>query len=117
MKILKSLLLNAMLLPISCLCNGQLLKVGVAGLSHDHVHSILQQFKKGEVIIVGIAEADQQLADRHKKNYQLPDSIFYPTLSALLQQHKPDVVLAYNAISEHLEVVELCAPKGISVMV
>ena len=35
----------------------------------------------------------------------------------MLQHIKPDVVLAYNAIIDHLAVVEACAPKGISVMV
>lgn len=95
----------------------QLLRVGVAGLTHDHVHNIMQQFKRSEVIIIGIAEADEQLVDRYKKRYQLPDSLFYKNLDALLAHTKPDVVLAYNAISEHLQVVEACAPKGISVMV
>src|SRR6267154_3245573 len=35
----------------------------------------------------------------------------------MLAHIKPDAVLAYNAISDHLPVVEACAPKGISVMV
>ncbi len=50
----------------------QLLKVGVAGLSHDHVNGIMQQYKRGEVIIAGFAEADEQLVARYKKhiNYQ-----------------------------------------------
>jgi predicted dehydrogenase len=95
----------------------QLLRVAVAGLSHDHVHNIMQQYKRSEVIIIGIAEADAQLADRYKKRYQLPDSLFFKSLDALLAHTKPDVVLAYNAISEHLQVIETCAPKGISVMV
>ncbi|MDO6434892.1 Gfo/Idh/MocA family oxidoreductase [Flavitalea sp. BT771] len=95
----------------------KILKVGVAGLTHDHVHNIMNQFKRGEVIIAGIAERDQQLIQRYKQRYGLPDSLFYPSLSTLLEHIHPDAVLAYNAISEHLGVVELCAPKGISVMV
>jgi predicted dehydrogenase len=95
----------------------KLLRVGVAGLTHDHVHNIMNQFKRGEVIIAGIAEADEQLVARYKQRYQLPDSLFYKDLSTLLAHTRPDAVLAYNAISEHLGVVELCAPKGISVMV
>jgi predicted dehydrogenase len=98
----------------------KILRVGVAGLTHDHVHNIMNQFKRGEVIIAGIAEPDQQLVQRYKQRYQLSDSfdsLFYPTLAALLAHVHPDAVLAYNAISEHLGVVELCAPKGISVMV
>ena len=95
----------------------KVLRVGVAGLTHDHVHNIMHQYKKGEVIIAGIAESDPQLVQRYKKSYQLPDSLFYNSLPELLQHTHPDAVLAYNAISEHLGVVEICAPKGISVMV
>ena len=29
----------------------QILHVAVAGLAHDHVHGILNQYKKGEVVI------------------------------------------------------------------
>lgn len=111
-------LLFGLSLLVAFTCPAQkLLRVGVAGLTHDHVHNIMHQFKKGEVIIVGIAEADEQLVARYKKSYQLPDSLFFPTLPALLEHTRPDAVLAYNAISEHLAVVKLCAPKGISVMV
>jgi predicted dehydrogenase len=94
-----------------------ILHVAVAGLAHDHVHGILNQYKKGEVMIIGIAEKDDQLIQRYKKTYQLPDSLFYRDLETLLNHQKPDVVLAYNAISEHIEVIETCAPRGISVMV
>jgi predicted dehydrogenase len=93
------------------------LRVGVAGLTHDHVHNLMNQYKRGEVLIAGIAEADTQLVARYKKRYQLPDSIFYTSLTALLAHTTPDVMLAYNSVIEHLGVVETCAPKGISVMV
>jgi predicted dehydrogenase len=95
----------------------QLLKVGVAGLNHDHAYGLMNQYKKGEVIILGIAEPDQQLVNRYKTRYQLPDSLFYSSVTTMLQHIKPDAVLAYNAIADHLSVVEACAPKGISVMV
>src|SRR5450432_1145786 len=95
----------------------QPLKVGVAGLNHDHAYGLMQQYKKGEVIIAGIAEADEQLVNRYKTRYQLPDSIFYKTVADMLEHIHPDAVLAYNAISDHLAVVEACAPKGVSVMV
>jgi predicted dehydrogenase len=95
----------------------QSLKVGVAGLSHDHVQNIMHQFKNGEVIILGIAESDAQLVERYKKQYDLPDSLFYKSIDEMLSRIKPDAVLAYNAIADHIHVVEACAPKGISVMV
>ncbi len=95
----------------------KLLQVAVAGLAHDHVHGILSQYKKGEVLIIGIAEGDDQLVQRYKRTYQLPDSLFYRDLETLLKHKKPDAVLAYNAVNEHIGVVEICAPLGISVMV
>src|SRR5450432_1863351 len=95
----------------------KILRVAVAGLAHDHVHGIMNQFKKGEVIIIGISESDEQLVQRYRKTYQLPDSLFYKNLEALLAHTKPDAVLAYTPISEHINVVEICAPRGIPVMV
>jgi predicted dehydrogenase len=77
----------------------------------------MNQYKKGEVIIAGIAEADEQLVARYKKRYQLPDSLFFKNLTTLLAHTTPDAVLAYNSVIEHLGVVEICAPKGIAVMV
>ena len=97
--------------------HAQLLKVGVAGLNHDHAYGLMSQYKNGEVAIIGIAEPDAQLAKRYKERYQLPDSIFYKTVPEMLAHIKPDAVLAYNAIADHLAVVEACAPKGIPVMV
>ncbi|MCH5597540.1 Gfo/Idh/MocA family protein [Niabella ginsengisoli] len=95
----------------------QKLNVGVVGLSHDHAHVIMNQYKSGEVNIIAIAEPDNGLKERYKKAYNLPESIFYSSINEMLAHTKPDAVLAYNAISDHLAVVEACAPKGISVMV
>ncbi|MFT3933384.1 MAG: Gfo/Idh/MocA family oxidoreductase [Chitinophagaceae bacterium] len=97
--------------------SAQPLRVGVAGLNHDHAYGLMSQYKKGEVLIIGIAEPDAQLVDRYKKRYQLPDSIFYNSIETMLARIHPDAVLAYNAIADHIKVVEACAPKGISVMV
>lgn len=105
------------LLMIGSAVNAQSLKVGVVGLSHDHAHGVMNQFKKGEVTIVGIVETDLNLIDRYKKRYQLAESLFYKSTDEMIAKVKPEAVLAYNAIVDHLSVVESCAPKGISVMV
>jgi predicted dehydrogenase len=110
-------MLSVFLLALCITVSSQPLRVGVAGLTHDHAHSIMNQYRNGEVIITGIVEQDVKLIERYKKNYQLHDSLFYKTLEALIDKTKPEVVLAYNAISEHLSVVEVCAPRKISVMV
>jgi predicted dehydrogenase len=96
---------------------GQKLKVAVAGLTHDHVHQVMQAYTKNEVIITGIAESDQNLVQRYKQQYKIPDSLFFQNLPAAIGHQRPDVVLAYNAISEHIQVVETAAPLGLSVMV
>lgn len=95
----------------------QRLKVGVVGLNHDHVHLLMHQWKEGKVEILGIAENDAPLIARFKKSYQLPDSLFYPDLNALLAKKHPDAVLGYNPVGKHIDIVEVCAPKGIPVMV
>lgn len=93
------------------------LKIALAGLSHDHVHGALQAHRNNKVSIIGIAEPNVNLVQRYKQRYQLPDSIFYKDLPALLKNLKPRVVMAFNAIADHLQVVEACAPLGIHVMV
>jgi predicted dehydrogenase len=93
------------------------LNVALAGLSHDHVNNIINSYVKGEVNIIGIAEENQDLVKRFKDRAKLPDSVFFTNLSDLLRARKPDVVLAFNAIEDHLSVVEAAAPLGISVMV
>lgn len=114
---MKSLMLLCVYISVASVVAAQPLKVGVAGLSHDHAYGLMSQYKNGEVIILGIAESNRQLADRYKQKWQLPDSIFYTTVDEMLKHIQPDAVLAYNAIADHLSVVEACAPKGISVMV
>lgn len=96
---------------------GTRLKVIVVGMTHDHVHGILQYYKSGKVDIIAIAEPNQALINRYKKSYQLSDQLFFPTLTAALKGKKPDAVLAFNAIDEHLAVVETCLPLRIPVMV
>lgn len=93
------------------------LKVVIAGLSHDHVHNVMNQYRKGEVEITGIAEPNKKLWDKYSKLYNLPKNIFYSTLKQALQSQKPDAVLGYNAVAQHVDVVETCAPLHIPVMV
>ena len=95
----------------------QLLRVVVAGLNHDHVHGVLNQYNKGLVNIVGIAEPDKQLQQKFGKLYHLPDSLFFNDLKQLVVDKKPDAVLGYNEVAKHVDIVEICAPLGIAVMV
>jgi predicted dehydrogenase len=118
-KILKYLMLATIAILLNSFNSNaqQKLNVVLAGLSHDHVNLIMNSYVKGEVNIIGIAEANQDLVKRFKISAKLPDSVFFNTLSDALKSKKPDVVLAFNAIEEHLAVVEVSAPLGIPVMV
>jgi predicted dehydrogenase len=95
----------------------QPIRVVIAGLNHDHVHGILNQYDKGQVNLVGIAEPDKKLWEKYSRLYHLPDSLFAVDLKQLLLRKKPDAVLGYNAAAKHLDIVKICAPLGISVMV
>tara|TARA_R110002051_G_scaffold3799_6_gene20297 strand:- start:1234 stop:2256 length:1023 start_codon:yes stop_codon:yes gene_type:complete len=94
-----------------------LLKVAVVGLSHDHAHGIMNEYKQKKVILLGIIETDQELIKRYQNSYKVPDSLFYADLNELLKKNKPDAVLAYNPISEHIDVARICLPIKIPVMV
>src|SRR5688572_7644222 len=95
----------------------ELLKVAVVGLSHDHAHVIMNEGKQKKVTILGIAETDKNLIRRYQKEYSLPDSLFFNDVRSMLDRIRPDAVLAYNPISEHLSVAEVCLPMKIPLMV
>jgi predicted dehydrogenase len=92
-------------------------RIGVAGLTHTHVHWILGRAKQGDIEIVGIAESNRDLAERFLKQHGLPMSLVYNTLEEMLTKARPEAVTAFNSIYGHLEVVKACAPRGIHVMV
>lgn len=94
----------------------QKLQVIIAGLSHDHVNRMLEKGKNNDIIIVGITEANQQLCAEKQAAYQLPDSIFYSSLTAALKKTHPDLVMAYNAPAGHLAIIQTCMPFHIPVM-
>jgi len=93
------------------------LKVVIAGLTHDHVNRILEKNKNGDIIVIGIAEPNQQLSQLKKTTYGLADTVFYKSLSAALVKKQPDLVMVFNAPVEHLAVIETCMPLHIPVMV
>jgi predicted dehydrogenase len=93
------------------------LRVGVVGLVHDHVHGILGRENKGDIEIVGIAEPNHDLAVQLSKQHGYDMKLVYSTMEEMIEKTKPDAVLAFNTIYDHLKVVEYCAPRGIHVMV
>ena len=97
--------------------NAQKLRLGIAGLNHNHVYNILNRYRDGAADIVGIAEPDKTLWVKFGKLYHIPDSLFFTDLKTMVLKKHPDAVLGYNAAAKHVDIVEVCAPLGIPVMV
>jgi predicted dehydrogenase len=116
MKKIISLFISLVLLTI--ICQGQApVRIGVAGLSHSHVHLLLRDNERSNIQIVGIAESDKNLALRYAERYGFDMSVVFDSLEEMLDKTKPEGVVTFTSIYDHLKVVEACAPKGIHVMV
>ncbi len=115
----KSVVLSAALIGISITASRAQapLRLGVAGLNHNHVYNILNKYRDGKADIVGIAEPNKALWAKFGKIFHIPDSLFFTDLKTMVLKKKPDAVLGYNAAANHVDIVEVCAPLGIPVMV
>lgn len=94
-------------------------RIGIDGLTHDHVHGILGMVKKGNApfVLVGIAESNRDIVDRLAQSYGFDKNIVFDNIDEMVEKTKPQGVVAFNSIYGHLNTVEACAPKGIHVMV
>src|ERR1700674_471146 len=92
-------------------------RVALAGLVHGHAFGFFDQFqKRTDLQVVGIAEADRQLAAQFGKRYGLAPGLFYSDLEEMLKATHPQAVLAYTNTYDHRRVVEICAQYGVPVM-
>lgn len=116
-KILFAILFS--LLAISVFAQTKQVRVAIDGLTHAHVHGILQYIGKPDapIQIVGIAESNKDLANRLAKHYGFDMDIVYDTVDEMIDKTNPQGVLAFSSIYQHLNTVKACAPKGIHVMV
>src|SRR5216683_4565512 len=93
------------------------LRVALAGLVHGHAFGFFDQFQKRmDLQVVGIAEADRQLAAQFTKKYGLAPGLLYSDLEEMLKATHPQAVLAYTNTYDHRRVVEICARRGVPVM-
>ncbi|HWJ28024.1 MAG TPA: Gfo/Idh/MocA family oxidoreductase, partial [Flavisolibacter sp.] len=97
--------------------NDKPLRLAVAGITHGHVPWILGRKGKQDIVLTGIYEQDTALAHRYARQYNLSASLFYTDLHKMLDAVKPEAVVAFGSIYQHMAVVEACAPRGIHVMV
>jgi predicted dehydrogenase len=92
-------------------------RIAIAGMTHDHIGFILKRKNEPYMKIVGICEPNRKLAEKHARSFSLDTALIYNNLERMLEQVKPDAVVAFGSIYDHMAVVEACAPKGIHVMV
>lgn len=93
------------------------IRLAVAGMSHGHISFILKRPDKGDFDLVGVCDSDTELLESLAKRYQLQPEIIYTNLDKMLDEVKPEAVVAFGSVFDHLAVVEACAPRGIDVMV
>ena len=92
-------------------------KVVVAGITHGHVSWILNRVKDSVVEIVGIYEPNKDVAEKDAKKFNLPVNLFFSNLQKAIANTKPEAVVAFGSIHEHLNIVKIAAPLHIPIMV
>jgi predicted dehydrogenase len=93
------------------------LRVGIAGLVHGHVRGFLQQnLHRADIQIVGVAEADNKLAEFYESKFGLSHDVFFVGVDEMIEKTKPQAVLIYTNTFDHRSVVEACARHGVPVM-
>jgi len=93
------------------------LKLGIVGLEHGHVTGFLRRgLNRPDVKIVGVAEPNAEIAARYVKQFQLDPAIMYKSLEEMLDKAKPEAVATMTSTFDHKRVVEVCATRGVHVM-
>jgi predicted dehydrogenase len=89
----------------------------IYGLSHDHARGFIPLTRgRADTQLAGIVEADHDLVERYAKNFNLPASLFHPTLEHLLKATNVQCVAIFTSTFDHRRVVEECAGRGLHVM-
>lgn len=89
----------------------------IYGLTHDHARGFIPLTRgRTDAQLVGIVEGNRELAERYAKNFNLPASLFHPTLDHLLKATNAQCVAIFTSTFEHRRVVEECAARGLHIM-
>jgi predicted dehydrogenase len=103
--------------PAQSQSRGKPLRVAIVGLVHGHVAGFLgPALKRSDIQIVGIAEPDQQLAQRYANQFKLDPQLLYSDVERMLTAVQPQAVLIYTDTRDHRRIVEAAARHRIPVM-
>ena len=93
------------------------LRVAIVGLVHGHVHGFLAQYQHSpEIEIVAVMELDARFRSAAATRYGFPPSQMFSDLEEMIAKVHPQAVLVYTNTYDHRRVVELCARRGVHVM-
>ena len=93
------------------------LRVAIVGLVHGHVHGFLGQYQhRPEIEIVAVVEPDSKLRAAAANRYGFLASQMFADLDDMIAKVHPQAVLVYTNTYDHRRVVEICASRGVHVM-
>jgi len=87
-------------------------RLAIAGMTHGHIAFILGRKDKGDFLLTGVYEPNKELALSLSKKYNFNPDLIYTNLGEMLDKVKPEAVVAFGSVYEHMSVVEACAPRG-----
>lgn len=93
------------------------IRLGIAGMTHGHISFILGRKDKNDFQLVGVYEPNTELALKLAAQFHFDPKLIFSDLDTMLEQTKPEAVVAFGSVYEHMAAVEACAPRGIHVMV
>src|SRR6266404_4120211 len=92
-------------------------RVAIMGLSHDHAGGFIPRARnRQDIQLAGIVECNRDLVTRYADRFKLNTNLFFASLEELLAKTNIQAVATFTSTFEHRAVVEMCASKGIHVM-
>lgn len=92
------------------------IRIGVLGMAHDHLWTNLTQLAEceGAELVAG-ADPDPRLQGKFAD--ETGCSVTFDDYDALLGEVETDAVFVFGPTAEHADIVELCALRGVHMMV
>jgi hypothetical protein len=103
--------------PLSAAGTDRPIKVAIIGLVHGHVNGWLRADRHAALELVGVYEPAVAVAQKYQQRYELDSALFFNDLDAMLETQRPEAAWVFTSTFEHERVVEVCARRGIHVIV
>lgn len=83
-------------LPAMAQSNSEPLRLAVAGVTHGHLGEVVSRIKRGDFKVVGVSEKDERYLHNNDLTGKVPEKLFYKDLGKMLDETKPEVVVALS---------------------